>query len=531
VPLTASSGAAPLIQTAPNMFQGLASGNTLTFFGVPILPPATSGVTRVFRITNVRVNAAGITGGGPIATGVTAIVSASGATSVPIGPSPQLTVGFVNTSLTTSVRVTQSSAFSFANSLTAPVQCVNPAGNGNIFAQATLRYTELFGTAFKTRTSPVANILGGGAQGTSLTGSPVPGTNTSVQQNVPGNVYNSESGFIQPSVTGNGFTAGLADFGTRVKAVFNNIPSGLSVYVTTTNMASNTALVSSPVVGSTYAVLVSGETAAETSGTPPALLSNVNVSSSSNKTPIANSGLYQLQVVNGSATAVWEVIGTIPTTLENLDFGVALGYTGSPATNSPAPGTMTVNMSYAPTPSQGAFTASAGAVAQGAGFTIPRFIDTSTASNVATVSICTTSLLFPFVTNTNGFDTGIAISNTSLDPFGTAAQGGTCNLNWYGNATASSNPAATPLGGGGVASTTPIPAGTVQTVLLSTTVPNFQGYMIAVCNFQFAHGFAFVSDLGSQKLAMGYLALVMNSLQVANQLTARPVGPAENLVQ
>jgi hypothetical protein len=34
--------------------------------------------------------------------------------------------------------------------------------------------------------------------------------------------------------------------------------------------------------------------------------------------------------------------------------------------------------------------------------------------------------------------------------------------------------------------------------------------MIAVCNFQYAHGFAFVSDLGAQKLAMGYLAVVLN---------------------
>jgi hypothetical protein len=33
--------------------------------------------------------------------------------------------------------------------------------------------------------------------------------------------------------------------------------------------------------------------------------------------------------------------------------------------------------------------------------------------------------------------------------------------------------------------------------------------MIAVCNFQYAHGFAFISDLGAQKLAMGYLALVI----------------------
>ena len=32
---------------------------------------------------------------------------------------------------------------------------------------------------------------------------------------------------------------------------------------------------------------------------------------------------------------------------------------------------------------------------------------------------------------------------------------------------------------------------------------------IAVCRFQYAHGFAFISDLGARNLAMGYLALVI----------------------
>jgi hypothetical protein len=33
--------------------------------------------------------------------------------------------------------------------------------------------------------------------------------------------------------------------------------------------------------------------------------------------------------------------------------------------------------------------------------------------------------------------------------------------------------------------------------------------MIAVCGFQYAHGFAFISDIGARNLAMGYLALVV----------------------
>jgi len=61
-----------------------------------------------------------------------------------------------------------------------------------------------------------------------------------------------------------------------------------------------------------------------------------------------------------------------------------------------------------------------------------------------------------------------------------------------------------------------IAAGTVYTTLASTSASGFQGYMFALCNFQFAHGFAFISDLGARNLAMGYLALVINNNSNSN---------------
>jgi len=42
---------------APNVFQGVVSGNSVTWFGVPVLPPGTTGITRTFRLSNVRINA------------------------------------------------------------------------------------------------------------------------------------------------------------------------------------------------------------------------------------------------------------------------------------------------------------------------------------------------------------------------------------------------------------------------------------------------------------------------------------------
>lgn len=108
-----------------------------------------------------------------------------------------------------------------------------------------------------------------------------------------------------------------------------------------------------------------------------------------------------------------------------------------------------------------------------------------------------TTLLFSFVTNQAGFDTGIAIANTSADPFGTTPQNGTCTLSYFGaNAPAP-------------ATTLEIVAGTVHTFVTSVAAPGFQGYLIAECAFPLAHGFAFVNDLGAQNLAMANLALVI----------------------
>jgi hypothetical protein len=111
-----------------------------------------------------------------------------------------------------------------------------------------------------------------------------------------------------------------------------------------------------------------------------------------------------------------------------------------------------------------------------------------------------TRLLFPFVTNQSGFDTGISIANTSMDPFGTTAEEGTCTLTFYGNGVPSTNPA----------TTTTVAAGMSYVTLASTVAPGFQGYMIADCSFDFAHGFAFVSEIGARSEAMGYLPLVIN---------------------
>ena len=123
------------------------------------------------------------------------------------------------------------------------------------------------------------------------------------------------------------------------------------------------------------------------------------------------------------------------------------------------------------------------------------------------INVCRTILLYPYITNQAGFDTGLTVANTTQDPFpgsnATGAQSGSCKLTYYGGTTAAPTTPPGPSDTGNIA------AGTVWANTLQAIAPTFQGYMFAVCNFQFAHGFAFISDVGARNLAMGYLAVVL----------------------
>jgi hypothetical protein len=149
----------------------------------------------------------------------------------------------------------------------------------------------------------------------------------------------------------------------------------------------------------------------------------------------------------------------------------------------------------------------------------PRFSDAlqpTPAATLATIAPCTTTLLFPWVvSNVAQFDTGIAIANTSVDPFTavvevpTPPEHGTCTLTGF------------PKGEGAPVSltTADISAGDTYTAVLSSTVfSGFEGYLIARCNFQFGHGFAFLSNnFGTgmpPTVGQGYVALIIPDPQL-----------------
>jgi len=490
-----------------NVFQGVVSGSQVTFFGIPVLPPVSTGLERVFRITNIRANAAGITAGGPTPGSVTASISISSSSSIPITNST-ITVGFVQQGLTAAFRNTSQSGSSGGAAL---AQCTSLSTGSGV---GILQYNENFATAFKNQY---------GTPGT-VSGYPVSAQRPTTQ-NVPGQVFNSESGFVLNSQlgtstsTGSQYFPGQADYGTRLKAMFTNIPSGVSIFVSTRDIINTFGVGSAGffpvgiVSGGTApqnanAVLVVNENSPSNGAVPIVTQCGTTGPSSSFQAPIA-----PVTISGGTGTAVWEVVQQNPSALDSFNFGVYVSYTAAAATNSPTPGNMTVTMSFAPTPTGLQFTAATGSAASST-LTIPRFSDAlDQTKTIASVTLCSTALLFPYVTNINGFDTGMVLANTTTDVFGTAAQQGTCTINFYSAPTATAT------------FTTPnIVSGSVYANLASQMDAGFNGYAIAVCNFQYAHGFAFISDVGARNLAMGYLALIFTSSTSINR-----GGTAENL--
>jgi len=355
----------------------------------------------------------------------------------------------------------QSSLSVAVSSVTNFAQCNSTPTAGSTVSTITVK--ELVNTAFK-----APNVCVAGQNNCT-------GSNT-----VPGQWYqngvNSESQTVLPTgisgwTNALGATPGLADSATRIRINFSNVPAGVTIALPVS-------------VGTGTSSLVA--TSAGDVGSFTQAGSSITLTS-------AGSVTYEVRAQNGSG-------------IDSFAIPVIVTYTYTPP-STPNVGTILASATYAPT--------SAEVTALNPTFGIPRFADTSVLTPFITLSACQTDLLFTFMTNQAGFDTGFAIANTSTDPFGTPAQNGTCTLNWYG-----SGPAA-----GTATTTASIASGQTYANLVSSAAAGFQGYMIAVCNFQFGHGFAFISDGYGQPgrgLSQGYLASVIPTpaLQNANGGTA-----------
>jgi hypothetical protein len=235
-----------------------------------------------------------------------------------------------------------------------------------------------------------------------------------------------------------------------------------------------------------------------------------------------NVPIVEVPLSNNTGSAEWEVLNTNPNQNETFKFAVYITYVSNVASNVPLPGQATVNLSYGPTATSGVASNS---------LAIPRFVSSTTAANMFLIQICRTILLYPYITNQAGFDTGLTVANTTVDPLNlkadgttgyqgssaTGAQAGSCTFSFYGGTTAAPTTPPASYNTGSIA------AGSVWAATLQTVAPGFQGYAFAVCNFQFAHGFAFISDVGARNLAMGYLAIVIGDPGTGSR-GAYPIG-------
>ena len=276
-----------------NTFQATQFGqNALIWSDVPVDPPG-PGRIRTLRITNIR---------GYMLNGNTGFSSSPVIYVDATGPivirNPQVTVGFLQTGL----KFTTTAASIPASP---PHNAIRP------LTDFTMTFTEGFADAFKPRTVATHPE----------------DTSTNANQNIPGKVFAaSASGFYNATFQGTYAQAGLATQGTRLIAHFEGVPTGVQLYVTEKPTGVSDSLRLQMV---STGPLGDGPYYPVSSGT---------------------NGFVPITVYQNSAIAVWEVLEASPTSLESVNFGVAVAFTQNIPNSSTTPifSTTIVTGSFAP---------------------------------------------------------------------------------------------------------------------------------------------------------------------------------------
>jgi uncharacterized protein (TIGR03437 family) len=288
-----------------NIFQArVIAGNQLEWDDLPFDPPP-PGRTRTLRITNIRANFAEIANGQ--FNQIFAFVQLQGLSSFAI-TNPQQAVGYQQYGL----RFTHTTA-TFPSFFDHNVSQTASAAPSMDF---TITFSEGYAAAFKPRTIA----------------SHPDDVSSNANQNVPGKSYATASGFYNSSFKGTYAEAGLATQGTRLIAHFQNVPNGVSLFVT--------------------------EQPINISNTLRVQLVSTGPNGDGPYDPVAatNNGFAPITVYSGAAVAVWEVLSASPTDLESVQFGVAVSFSVDAQKRTPGLGVATVRGSFAPI--TGVYTAS-----------------------------------------------------------------------------------------------------------------------------------------------------------------------------
>ena len=296
-------------------------------------------------------------------------------------------------------------------------------------------------------------------------------------------------GFASAFHTGAPATAGTSAFvPTRVGLGFSNVPEGISISVPSslacyqpefdgTVSAHRDALTIGLVTGHSEAGL-GGSVASGSASVGPML-------------PITLEG--------GIGQVVFEVLSHAPLKVEDCHVPIRFRADSGRVANARA----TITAGFVPRSTVRSASSEA---------PIPRFVPPSSLDETrAGLAACGTTLLFPFVSNQGGFDTGIVITHGSLRSLSgmQTAQAGSCQLHYYGSTAVGEElllvQHSTPLNPGQQLVFTVSGGNPVQNIL---GTEQYQGYLMAVCSYPGARGYAFISDgFGAiPDLGMGYIA-------------------------
>jgi hypothetical protein len=338
--------------------------------------------------------------------------------------------------------------------------------------------------------SQVTPVLAGAITQTlctaTLAAAPALVTTLTLQENFPGALRTA----VGETQAGAGFIA--ATQGTRIAVTFNNLNAGVNYYVPATLAApagANGAGATNALTASAYAAAAGGTAITA-------------VTAGSGGTKIA--GQVLLTVTNGSATIYYGVTAADGGAVSVITIPLIETVPSAPAVTTVATSPVT---------------ASAYLVGVATGYPQYAAVTTPTTINQAAppalpatnsvLTACSTTLLFPYIVNSGGFDTGVALTNASTATFSLAGAAstptaGTCIVTFYGAGAATAP--------GNAYSTGTIATATDAVFLASVVQPGIQGYAVAVCNFQGAHGYAFITDGfggGGRGLSANYLAPIL----------------------
>ncbi len=341
---TGTGGTPSPYQTQPNVFAGTQNPGDPLQWQIPIDPPGVNN-TRTIRLTNVRANVSELdvqSGLTPLT--VQAKVTIQGNNTVPLNTSSPQVVG--NPIAANAASVTAASA---------PIPQCDPHNavllgkSGTAAFDFSVQVSESFPSEYEYRD-----------YGTALFGPEFPPA--LAEQNVPGFLYITETGFYSPSLFTPAPTLGLADSGTRILVSLGPISEGTELFVPT----------SITLTGGYPPGRIPGQlqlVQANQNGKSAAGYEPVDATAMVGATPVAAATTF-----GSTAYAVYEVIYEDPTVQESGIIPFAVAFTKAPAT-----GNVTATTSLAPVGTVG--------TANETG-PIPRFTSLSNAKKAYSISAC-----------------------------------------------------------------------------------------------------------------------------------------------